>query len=83
MVGASSYDAFMILVRAIEKAGTDRKAIVAALKETKDYDGLTGKLSRFVKGESVKPVQFQIVKDGKWRHHGVVTDPEIITPPVN
>jgi len=53
------------------------------LKETKDYDGLTGKLSRFVKGESVKPVQFQIVKDGKWRRHGVISDPEIITPPVN
>jgi branched-chain amino acid transport system substrate-binding protein len=83
MVGASSYDAFMILVKAIEKAGTDRKAIVAALKETKDYDGLTGKLSRFVKGESVKPVQFQIVKDGKWRRHGVIDDPEIITPPAN
>jgi len=83
MVGASSYDAFMILVKAIEKAGTDRKAIVAALKETKDYDGLTGKLSRFVKGESVKPVQFQIVKDGKWRRHGVIDDPAIITPPAN
>jgi branched-chain amino acid transport system substrate-binding protein len=83
MVGASSYDAFMILVKAIEKAGTDRKAIVNALKETKDYDGLTGKLSRFVKGESVKPVQFQIVKDGKWRRHGVISDPEIITPPMN
>ncbi len=82
MVGASSYDAFMILAKAIEKAGTDRNAIIAALKETKDYDGLTGKLSRFVKGESVKPVQFQIVKDGKWRRHGVITDPEIITPPV-
>lgn len=81
MVGASSYDAFKILVAAIEKAGTDRKAIVKALMETKDYDGLTGKISRFVKGEVIKPVQFQIVKDGKFRRHGVVDNPEIITPP--
>ena len=42
-VGASSYDAFMILVDAIKKAGTDAKAIQKALLETKDYNGLTGK----------------------------------------
>ncbi|MBI4735319.1 MAG: ABC transporter substrate-binding protein [candidate division NC10 bacterium] len=81
MVGASSYDAFKILVAAIEKAGTDRKAVIKALMETRDYNGLTGKLTRFVKGEVVKPVQFQIVKDGKFRRHGVVDNPEVITPP--
>jgi len=36
-----------------------------------------------MKGEVVKPVQFQIVKDGKFRRHGVVDTLEIITPPVN
>ncbi len=82
MVGASSYDAFMILVNAIERAGTDQKAVIKALLETKDYNGLTGKLSRFYKGEVVKPVQFQVVKDGKFRRHGVVDNPEVITPPV-
>jgi branched-chain amino acid transport system substrate-binding protein len=82
MVGASSYDAFMILASAIEKAGTDRKGIVKALTETKDYNGLTGKISRFLKGEVIKPVQFQIVKEGKFRRHGVVENPEVITPPV-
>lgn len=83
MVGASSYDAFMILVNAIQRAGsTDRKAVIKALLETKDYNGLTGKISRFVKGEVVKPVQFQIVKNGKFRRHGVVDNPEVITPPV-
>ncbi|OGB92693.1 MAG: ABC transporter substrate-binding protein [candidate division NC10 bacterium RIFCSPLOWO2_02_FULL_66_22] len=81
MVGASSYDAFKILVAAIEKAGTDRKAVIKALMETRDYNGLTGKLTRFVKGEVIKPVQFQIVKDGKFRRHGVVDNPEVITPP--
>ncbi len=82
MVGASSYDAFMILVNAIGRAGTtDHKAIVKALLETKDYNGLTGKLSRFSKGEVVKPVQFQVVKDGQFKHHGVVDNPEVITPP--
>lgn len=81
MVGASSYDAFMILVDAIKKAGTDAKAIQKALFETKDYNGLTGKISRFVEGEVVKPVQIQIVKEGKFRRKAVIDDPEIITPP--
>jgi len=81
MVGASSYDAFMILVDAIKKAGTDPKAIQKALLETKDYNGLTGKISRFVQGEVVKPVQIQIVKDGKFRRKAIIDNPEIITPP--
>lgn len=81
MVGASSYDAFMILVKAIEKAGTDPKAIQKALLETKDYNGLTGKISRFVQGEVVKPVQIQVVKGGKFRRMAVIDNPEVITPP--
>jgi hypothetical protein len=31
----------------------------------------------------VKPVQFQIVKGGLFRRHGVIDDPEIVTPPAN
>ncbi len=82
MVGASSYDAFMILVNAIGRAGsTNHQDVIKALLETKDYNGLTGKISKFVKGEVVKPVQFQIVKNGKFHRHGVVDNPEVITPP--
>jgi len=81
MVGASSYDAFMILVDAIKKAGTGARAIQKALLETKDYNGLTGKISRFAQGEVVKPVQIQVVKDGKFRRKAIIDNPEIITPP--
>ena len=81
MVGASSYDAFMILVNAVKEAGTDSKAIQQALLATKDYNGLTGKINRFVQGEVVKPVQIQVVKEGKFRRLGVVDNPEVITPP--
>ena len=81
MVGASSYDAFMILVNAIGKAGADSKAIQKALLETKDYNGLTGKISRFVQGEVVKPVQIQVVRGGKFHRLGLVDNPEVITPP--
>ncbi len=82
MVGASSFDAFMVLVTAIQRAGTtNRVDVITALNATRDYNGLTGKIHKFVKGEVVKPVQFQIVKNGTFRRHGVVDTPEVITPP--
>lgn len=82
MVGASSYDAFMIVAHAIQQAGTDPKAIRKALADLRDYDAITGKISRFNRiGEVTKPVQVQIVKGGKFRYYAVVDDPTVITPP--
>ncbi len=83
MVGASSFDAFMVLANAIRRAGsTNRPDVIKALNDTTDYNGLTGTIRRFVRGEVVKPVQFQIVREGKFRRHGVVDNPEVITPAV-
>jgi len=63
MVGASSYDAFMIVVYAIREAGTNPNAIRKALAELRDYDAITGKISRFnAIGEVTKPVQVQVVR---------------------
>ena len=81
MVGASSYDAFKLLVGAIEKVGTDPKAIIKALAEGQNYDTLTGPVRRFVKGEPVKPVQVQVAREGKFRYHSIIDNPEVITPP--
>ncbi len=82
MVGASAYDAFMIIVSAMETAGTtDGKAVRDAIAATTGYDGLTGVMGGFNEiGEVVKPVQVQVVKDGLFRHFGVVDDPELIQP---
>ncbi len=82
MVGASSYDAFQIIVAAIEQAGTDPKAIRAAIAGLKDFNGVTGTISAFnAIGEVMKPVQIQIVKDGQFKRFGEINDPEVITPP--
>ena len=82
MVGASAYDAFMIIVDGIKRAksvkGPDIRTAIAALK---DFDGLTGQIKRFTpEGEVVKDVQVQTVKNGRFRFFNVVTDPELITP---
>jgi len=82
MVGASSYDALKILAMAIEKAGTDPKAIIKTIAEGQNFDTLTGPIRRFVKGEPIKPVQVQVVRGGKFRYHSVIDNPEVITPPV-
>lgn len=82
MVGASSYDAFKIIVAAIETAGTEPKAIRDAIAGLKDFEGVTGKISAFnAIGEVMKPVQVQVVKDGQFKHFGEIDDPEVITPP--
>jgi branched-chain amino acid transport system substrate-binding protein len=82
MVGASAYDAFMIIVDGIKRAksvkGPDIRAAIATLK---DFDGLTGQIKRFTpEGEVVKDVQVQTVKNGRFRFFNVVNDPELITP---
>ncbi len=82
MVGASAYDAFMIIVNAMKTAGTtDGKPVRDAIAATVGYDGLTGVMGGFDEiGEVVKPVQVQVVKEGLFRHFGVVGDPELIKP---
>ena len=82
MVGASAYDAVRILAKAIELGGTDAKAICAALGELTNYPGITGRITKFVKGEVTKPVQIQVIKDGKVRSLATIDNPEVITPPV-
>lgn len=82
MVGASAYDAFMIIVDGIRRSGTLKgPAIRKTIASTKDYNGLTGVLKGFTDiGEVVKEVQVQIVRDGKFRKFGVVSDIKLITP---
>jgi len=82
MVGASAYDAFMIIIDGMKRAksvkGPDVRTAIAALK---DFDGLTGQIKRFTpEGEVVKDVQVQTVKNGRFRFFNVVSDPELITP---
>ncbi len=82
MVGASAYDAFMIIVDSIKRAkstkGPDIRNAIASLK---NFNGLTGEIKRFTpEGEVVKDVQVQVVKNGRFRYLGVVTEPDVITP---
>jgi len=81
MVGASSYDAFMIICDGIKRANSlDGAAIQKAIANIQNYNGLTGMIRGFHNGEVVKDVQVQVVKNGEFHYKGVVTDPKLIHP---
>ncbi len=81
MVAASAHTAIWVLADAIKRAGKlDPAAIKAALAKTK-IDVSTGTISFNALGEVRKDVQVQIVKDGAWHHHSVISDPALLAPP--
>ena len=81
MVAASGHTAIKIVVAALRKAGTDNpKAIRDAIASTK-LQASTGMISFNSLGEVRKDVQVQVVKNGKWRHHSVISDPDLLAPP--
>lgn len=83
MVGASVYDAFMVLAEAIRISGqATPDAIKDGMYKIKDFDAVTGVISGYNKlGEVLKPVQVQIVKNGGIHFFDEITDPKVITPP--
>lgn len=80
MVAATVYDAFMVLKQALA-SGTSPDQIQAGIAATKNFVGVTGTIQSYNgKGEVVKAVDLEIIKDGQVHHYGDVTDPAIITP---
>jgi branched-chain amino acid transport system substrate-binding protein len=70
------YDAARILVQAIERAGTvDGKAIAAELASTKDFDGVTGRISIDEQRNAVKPIVMLEMKGGTPTYVSTI-DPE-------
>lgn len=81
MVGASVYDAFEVLFKVIDEVGTDPIKMKDAIKGLKDFETVTGKLIEYAPSrEAIKPVEVQIIKNGKFTSYGEITNLEIITP---
>lgn len=82
MVGASVYDAFQTLFKVIDDVGTDPVKMKEAIKGLKNFETVTGTLIEYAPSrEAIKPVQIQVIKNGKFQYFGEVTDKDIITPP--
>jgi branched-chain amino acid transport system substrate-binding protein len=67
MLSSQSYDATMVILEALKKAGTDKEKLAQAINQTKDFEGTSGKISFDANHEAVKPVVFMTVKDGKFQ----------------
>lgn len=81
MVAASAHTAVKVVVAAMRKAGTsDKSAIRDAIAAT-SLTASTGSISFNALGEVRKDVQVQVVKDGNWHYHSVISDAALLAPP--
>ncbi len=81
MVAASAHTAVKVAALAIEKAkSTDPEKIRAAIAAV-SLKAATGTIEFNKLGEVLKNVQNQVVKNGEWHHHSVISDPVLLAPP--
>ncbi len=81
MVAASAHTAVKVAAAALAKAGdADPAAIRDAIAAT-TVEASTGTISFNKLGEVRKDVQVQMVKNGQWRRHSVINDPDLLAPP--
>ena len=67
-MAALGYDSAKILADAIKRAGTtEGKALRAAIAATKDYQGVTGKITLDAQRNANKPAVVQTIAGGKFR----------------
>jgi branched-chain amino acid transport system substrate-binding protein len=68
-MAALGYDSAMILADAIKRAGTtEGKALRDAIAGTKDFDGITGKITLDASRNANKPAVILTIQDGKFRY---------------
>jgi len=68
-MAALGYDSAMILADAIKRAGTtEGKALRDAIAATKDFDGITGKITLDANRNANKPAVILTIKDGKFQY---------------
>ena len=81
MVAASGHTALLVVADALKRAGSnDASALRDAISKT-NLSASTGKISFNALGEVQKDVQVQVVKDGNWHHHSVISDAVLLAPP--
>jgi branched-chain amino acid transport system substrate-binding protein len=81
MVGASAHTAILVLADAISRSGSTDKASLRDAIASTNLKASTGQISFNALGEVRKDVQVQIVRDGNWHHHSVISDNELLAPP--
>ena len=81
MVAASAHTAIKVLADAISRAGSRDPAAIRDAIATTQIVASTGAISFNDLGEVQKDVQVQIVKNGNWHRHSIISDPDLLAPP--
>jgi len=81
MVAASAHTAVKVAAMAIEKAKSLDPAKIRDAIAKIHLKTATGTIAFNGLGEVMKNVQNQVVKNGQWHHHSVISDPELLAPP--
>lgn len=66
LYGATAFDGIKLIALAIQNGGYSAEGIKKALYQVKDYQGVTGKTTFDKDGIAIKPVNFTILKNGKF-----------------
>ena len=80
MVAASAHTAVKVAAAALAKGGADPMALRDAIAGT-TVEASTGTISFNGLGEVRKDVQVQVVRDGAWHRHSVISDDALLAPP--
>ena len=80
MVGATTYDSFLVLAQAMKTKGTSPSQIKDGIAATTNFVGTTGTIQKYIKGQVVKAVDLQIIKKGESHQYATLSDPALITP---
>ena len=81
MVAASAHTAVRVAVAALRQAGVDDPKALRDAIAGSTLEASTGVISFNALGEVRKDVQVQVVKDGAFRHHSVISDAKLLAPP--
>ncbi|MEM7222448.1 MAG: ABC transporter substrate-binding protein [Pseudomonadota bacterium] len=81
MVAASAHTAVKVVAAALAESGDQDPAKLRDAIAGTEIAASTGNISFNGLGEVRKDVQVQEVRDGRWHHHSVISDPELLAPP--
>ena len=81
MVSASTHTAVKVVAAALASAGSMEPGTIRDAIAATELKAATGEISFNGLGEVQKDVQVQVVKDGNWHHHSVISDPVLLAPP--
>jgi branched-chain amino acid transport system substrate-binding protein len=80
MVGATTYDSFLVLAQAMKAKGTSPSQIKDGIAATTNFVGVTGTIQKYINGQVVKAVDLQIIKNGEPHQYATLSNLQLITP---